>query len=347
MTSLNLIRPDLIATKRYQACGDAMKHRLHLNELPWSPLSSSLNRYPCEKQEQSLQAILAALYRIKSSQLLITRGSDEGIDALMRLFLRPGIDRVMQFSPTFSMYAFFARLQLAQVIDCPLNHEDNFSFPLNNVEKTWRKNCKLIMICRPNNPTGNSLDLSTIASLCEQFRDRSIIVVDEAYIEFSSDLSAASLIAKYDNLVVLRTLSKAYGLAGLRLGSIIANPALIESVQNTLAPYRLSNQVIDTATQSLANPRWFKTALEQILAARSMLVQALERYPWITLYPSDANFLLIKTIHADKLFHLFSEQGIAVRRFNGTQQLHHHLRITVGDEAQNALLLNCLKLFQV
>jgi histidinol-phosphate aminotransferase len=342
MSNLDLIRPDLKTGKCYVAYGDNMTHRLHLNELPWSPLTSNVNRYSCEKREHILQAALADIYQVLPTQVLLLRGSEEGIDILMRLFLQPGVDSIMQFSPTYYAYNFFARMQLANVIDCPLNDNDGFSLPSMQIEENWRPGCKLIMLCRPNNPTGTSIDLSTIASLCEQFKKRSMIIVDEAYIEFSGDTSAASLIQQYDNLVVLRTLSKAYGLAGLRLGAVITKAPLIELMQNILPPYRISSPAIEMAIQALSNCDWFKTSTEQVILSRTMMIDALQRFSFIKVYPSATNFLFIKTVYAEKLFQIFSDQDIAVRRFPSSPKLQNYLRITLGDKTQNALLLKAI-----
>ncbi|MCR9191342.1 MAG: histidinol-phosphate transaminase [Gammaproteobacteria bacterium] len=350
MTSLNLVRPDLKDNIAYAPSDETLTYRLNTNELPWSPLPSeqaALNRYPSIEQERLLQSKLADLYQVSDDELLITRGSDEGIECLMRLFLNPGQDGIIQCPPTFSMYGFFARLYQGFVIDCPLNEEDGFQVPIEQLDRNWNPGCKLIMLCRPNNPTGNSIDLSVVTALCERFQNRSIIVVDEAYIEFSGEISATSLIRRFDNIIVLRTLSKAYGLAGLRLGAVIAQPCLLEILRNTLPPFRLASTVMNTARLTVADTAWFTQKIAQIQASRQTLSETLQTLPWIErVYPSAANFLLIKTRDAFRLFQWLSQNDIAVRQFSDHPPLQYFLRITIGNRMENTLLLDAFRAFQ-
>lgn len=350
MSVLDLIRSELLASSPYNPGDDTMQHRLHANELPWSAISAGslgLNFYPENRLKMQLQEQLAQRYQISSNQIVLTRGSDDGIDLLVRLFLKAGQDAFMQFPPTFSMYAFYVRLQQAQMIQCPLDPLTDFSLSLKQVNDCWQEQCKIIMLCNPNNPTANLIDLSLIAELCADYKNRSVIVVDEAYMEFANAQSATSLLAQFDNLIVLRTLSKAYGLAGLRLGAIIAQPQIIQAVHKIMAPYPLSSVVIHLAQQALTNKDWFTRALEKIKSARATLLEALKAYPFIEkIYPSEANFILIKTNYANELAKWFIQQGISIRHFPINSPLAHHLRITVGDEQQNLLLLATLSSFQ-
>lgn len=275
MSAINLIRPDLMSMPVYNARHDQPDCRLHMNELPWSPIESpnmALNHYPTMDAQNQLQKQLANRYQVPTSALLLTRGSDEGIDLLMRLFLQPSIDSILQCPPTFSLYAFYARLQQATVIDSPLNEIDGFRLNLESIHEQWRPDCKLIMLCRPNNPTANLIELETVAELCRHYQNRSMIIVDEAYIEFSDAISATHLIAEFDNLIVLRTLSKAYGLAGLRLGAVIAQPSVISALKTIIAPYALSSAVVDLGIRALQNSTWFEDAIQQIKTSRSQLI---------------------------------------------------------------------------
>lgn len=350
MSALNLIRPDLKSIQSYIPRSDKPDYRLHMNELPWSPIESpaiALNQYPMMDEQSQLLEQLAIRYQMPSSALLLTRGGDEGIDLLMRFFLQPGVDSILQCSPTFSMYAFYARLQQATVIDCPLNEADGFDLNLESMHKQWQPNCKLIMLCRPNNPTANLMGPETVAQLCQFYQDRSMIVVDEAYIEFSDAISATQLIDQFDNLIVLRTLSKAYGLAGLRLGAVIAQPAMISALKTIVAPFSISSAVIDLGIRALKNEAWFEEAIQQIKSARSQLMVGLQQSLWIEkVYPSAANFILIKTDFANALFIYLESLGIAVRRFTQTPGLQNHLRITVGSEAQNQRVLAVIESFR-
>ena len=350
MSALHLIRPELKSLQPYVPGDELPDCRLHMNELPWSPLELShiaLNHYPSMQAQNELHEQLSSRYEVPISSLLLTRGSDEGIDLVMRLFLRAGMDSLLQCPPTFSMYAFYAHLQNALVIDCPLNATDGFCLNLRLMHEKWQPHCKLIMLCRPNNPTANVIELETIAQLCEHYHDRSIIVVDEAYIEFSDATSATRLIDQFDNLIVLRTLSKAYGLAGLRLGAVIAHPALISALKTIVAPYTFSSAVIELGVNAFKNTPWFAKAILQVKASRAHLIQELKKSMWIEhVYPSDANFILIKTRFSNALFTTLDKLGIAVRQFANTPHLQHHLRITVGHEIQNQRVLAAIASFK-
>lgn len=354
MSTLNLIRPDLATLETYLINDQTNDCLLHANELPWCPpiMTNTIetiqfNRYPTLAPKKQLQMVLANCYDINPNELLLTRGSDEGIDLLMRLFLRPGVDSIMQCPPTFSMYAFFARLQQAFVINCPLQENDaGFYLDRKSMTACWQPNCKLIILCRPNNPTGELIDLETIACLCKQYANQSMIVVDEAYIEFSEEQSATSLINQFDNLMVLRTLSKAYGLAGLRLGAVIAQATLIKSLNKLCAPFPLSSAVIELALNALQNKTWFTTTQQRIKQLRADLAKKLETLSWIEkVYPSAANFLLIKTPYATSLAIWFQQHRIVIRAFSDNPQLKNYLRITVGNDTQNTQLLAALAAF--
>jgi histidinol-phosphate aminotransferase len=350
MSILNLVRAELLESPSYVSGNEQASLRLHANELPWSAVSADsidLNFYPETQLKQQLQEQLAARYGISSDQLTLTRGSDDGIDLILRLFLKAGQDALMQFPPTFPMYAFYARLQQAQLIQCPLEREDEFNLTLERIKNCWQESCKIIMLCSPNNPTANLVDLELIASLCEYYKNRSVIVVDEAYMEFADAQSATTLLDHYDNLIILRTLSKAYGLAGLRLGAIIAQPQVIQAINKIMAPYPLPSVVIHLALQALANADWFSIAIEKIKNARTKLFSLLAQNSLIDkVYPSDANFILVKTSYASEINSWFSKQDISIRGFPPNSPLHAHLRITVGDEQQNLLVMTALSSFQ-
>ncbi|HHF7344190.1 TPA: histidinol-phosphate transaminase [Legionella feeleii] len=350
MSVLNLIRPDLVTMKAYVPNGDELNCRLHANESPQSPIpfmDIPVNHYPDFRQQQLVLEQLAEHYQIPSEQMVLTRGSDDGIELVMRLFLRAGIDSILQCPPTFPMYAFYARLQQAEIINCPLDAENNFSLDLEKLLSIWKPDCKIIMLCQPNNPTANLLDLDTISHLCKHFKDNAVVVVDEAYIDFTQFPSAASLLASFDNLIVLRTLSKAYGLAGLRLGTVIAQPQLIQALKNIMPPYTLSSVVLDLAKKALTHQQWFAQNVQQILNARTQLMAELKQSPWIDIvYPSRTNFMFVRSAYASRLVTWFAEQDIAVRHFAGSPLLQNYLRISVGDESQNQRLLMALNTFR-
>ncbi|MBA3536385.1 MAG: histidinol-phosphate transaminase [Tatlockia sp.] len=350
MSVLDLIRPDLLTMKTYTPTGDDLNCRLHANELPWTPLSLyelPLNHYPDRQEQKKLETQIAERFQVRKEEMLLTRGSDDAIDFLMRFFLSARQDSFMQCPPTFPMYEFYSRLQQVETINCPLDFENDFHLSSDKLISLWRPNCKLIMICSPNNPTGTLLKLTTIATFCEQFRDKAAIVVDEAYIDFAQTPSASTLLSSFDNLIVLRTLSKAHGLAGLRLGAIIAQPQLIKAMQNAIPPYTLPSAVINLAQLALADKEWFSPKIQLILKEREMLNAELKKSPWIeTVYPTHANFILIASPHAQALVLWFKEFGIAVRYF-AAGPMQKMLRITVGDSSQNQRLLTALASFRL
>lgn len=349
MSVLNLIRPELLNSENYVPGGDTAQYRLHANESPSSPVSFGsihVNIYPDYQLQATLEEQLAKQYQVNRNQLLLTRGSDDGIDLLTRLFLTAGKDALMQFPPTFPMYAFYVRLQQASLIQCPLDLEDNFNLTLEKIVNNWRPECKMIMFCRPNNPTGHLIDLNLIAATCERFRDQSVIVVDEAYVEFSGALSAASLIAHYDNLIILRTLSKAYGMANLRVGSIIAQPQIIQALNKVVAPYSISSVNVQLALEGVLNQTITQSSVASLCTSREELYKKLEALSVVEkVYPTATNFILFKTSCAKELTAWLAKQSIAIRDFPPQSLLHDHLRITVGSEEQNRLLLEAITSF--
>ena len=346
MSILDLIRPELKSVTNYQSLGDTLTTRLHANELPWQPVKVpgiNLNHYPDVRRQQELQERLATNYQVNPEQLLVTRGSDDGIDLLMRLFLTPGQDSILQCPPTFSMYAFYAQIQNAKVINCPLEEEQGFNLSLDKLIAAWNPICKIIMLCRPNNPTGNLLDLDSVSSICNAFTGKAIVVVDEAYIEFSDAPSAASLISRFENIVVLRTLSKAYGLAGLRLGCLIAQAPIITALQSIMAPYLIPSPILEIALRALKDKSWFTSTIRKIINSREQLINALQQSRLLDeIYPSRSNFVLVKSRHALGVARWFAEHDMAVRSFAGHPLLDSMLRITVGSDEQNTKLITLL-----
>ncbi|QBR83474.1 histidinol-phosphate transaminase [Legionella israelensis] len=348
MSIIDLIRSDLKAIKPYVP-EEVENCRLHANELPWTPVPFNqigLNRYPETGEQKGLQANLADMFQVNPEQMLLTRGSDDAIDLIFRLFLQAGVDSLMQCPPTFSMYAFYARLQRVKLINCPLYEKEDFRLSIDRLLSAWEPDCKLIMLCRPNNPTGSMVELTSIVALCKQMSGQAIVVVDEAYIDFAEAPSASGLLSSCENLIVLRTLSKAYGLAGLRLGAIIAQAEVIEVLKSIMPPYTLSTVVVDLAKRALADKSWFQKKIRLILEERARLMRQFAQCIWISkVYSSHANFILVASEHAASLKEWFAKQGIAVRHFS-EDALHNMLRITVGDERENQHLLSCLRSFR-
>ncbi|KTD82689.1 histidinol-phosphate transaminase [Legionella waltersii] len=349
MTVLNLIRPELLNCPSYALSGEQALHRLHANELPWTPISMDqiqLNHYPDTNLELKLKDQLARCYQINSNQLTITRGGDDAIDYLTRIFLTARKDALMQFSPTFSMYSYYVRLQQGELIDCPLAVSDDFSISFERLKQYWQSNCKIIMFCNPNNPTANSVDLDLIALTCKTYSNQSVVVVDEAYIEFAQDKSALCLLSQFENLILLRTLSKAHGLAGLRLGAIIAQEHVIEAINRVIPPYIHSSPSLALSSKAIEQSDWVNKVLTQLIPSRTYLIEQLKQIICIKkVYPSETNFILVQSDFAYELAQFLDERSISVRTFSPTSVLHDHLRITVGSDEQNKQLIDSIALF--
>lgn len=334
-----------IAANANSAFGlDAIK--LDANENPYAPLAdgplaANLNRYP-EPQPQRLRAAMAALYGVDVRDLVITRGADDAIDMLVRAFCRPGIDGIAIASPTFAAYEHFARLQGARVIDVPLGPDFEFD-PDRFIESLENeKALKLVFICSPNNPTGNEVDPADVLRVADALPE-TIVVVDEAYLDFSSTPSLASEAARRSNLVVLKTLSKAFGLAGARIGAAIANPELIEVASRVLPPYPLPSLSIEAAVAALAPSRRaiHEERISRIKAERERVAQLLASSPVVkSVRSGGGNFLFLTVDEPETLAIMLHALGIRVRfRPNAAPG---GLRLTIGTEAENQAALAAL-----
>ncbi|MFM8518291.1 MAG: histidinol-phosphate transaminase [Nevskiaceae bacterium] len=345
---LALARPDIVALAPYEHAVYAPNlERLHANELPWPPLSedsgSALHRYP-EPQPAALVAALAGQYGVAAEQLLLGRGSDEGIDLLTRAFCRAGVDAVITCPPTFGMYAVAARIQGAEVISVPL--DERYALDEVRVIAALERSVKLVWVCSPNNPTGNSLDAAAIRRVLEAAGDRALVVIDEAYIEFSKNPSWIESLAAYPHLVILRTLSKAQGLAGARIGTVLASPTVIRLLRKIIPPYAIARPTSVAAEQALLehNRAIALERISRICAERERLRAALSRSAWVkTVYPSDANFLLLSTTNARQVLDRLQAVSLLARDFSGKPGLDEAVRLTVGTPDQNNRVIEALE----
>jgi histidinol-phosphate aminotransferase len=341
-----LARPDIVALKPYQhAAWEPGLERLHANELPWRPADddsrAGLNRYP-EPQPQALIERLAELYAVAPSTVLVGRGSDEAIDLLTRAFCRAGRDAVLVCPPTFGMYSVSARIQGAEVLQAPLLAASGFALDEPTLLERWTPAVKLIFLCSPNNPTGNLLDEAAIVRIARRLVGRALLVIDEAYLEFAGRPSLARLVTELPNLAILRTLSKAHGLAGARCGTLIADPEIIALLRKIIPPYAIPQLTLEAVLDRLtpeARAR-SRAALEQLLAERARLQRALPQLARVTrVWPSDANFILAEFDDAGAALARAREAGLLVRDARGYPGLGRALRITVGTPEQNGRLL--------
>ncbi len=345
MTIEALARPEIRTLSAYESTVQVNGAlRLHANEAPTATGSDSLNRYP-EIRPAELQSRLAERFGVSGSNLLVTRGSTEAIDLVIRTFCRAGLDNIVITPPTFVMYRVYADIQGAGTIRCPLLAEQDFALDAGALIDNCTASSKLIFICSPNNPTGNVVPRSNIVRLLEARKDKSIIVVDEAYIEFSDTESTADLVTEHDNLVILRTLSKAMALAGARCGAVITNAALIRLLNGVLAPYALSTPVIDSVMRATSsNERSAgESLITEIVAERErMTEQFASKRSVQRVWPSQANFLLVQFRDLEAILERLQTEHILIRHFSGQPGLENCARITIGDPDENDRLLAAL-----
>jgi histidinol-phosphate aminotransferase len=343
---LSLARPEIVALKPYaHAAWAPSLTRMHANEAPWRPSGDTtvagLNRYP-EPQPRALIERLAALYGVAPPYVLATRGSDEAIDLLSRIYLRAGTDGILQCTPTFGMYQVAARIQGARVVEVALDRERGWALDQQRVLAAWQPTLKLVYLCSPNNPTANLLDEGALEALCAALDGKAIIVIDEAYIEWSRSASLARWLQRFTTLAILRTLSKAHALAGARLGALLAAPELIELARRVIPPYSLAQHSVEAALRALepAELAAGLTRLEGLLAEREHLASGLAESPLVErVWPSDANFLLIDCRDADRFMSNAVAAGLIVRDLRAQAALPRSLRVSVGTRAQNDALL--------
>lgn len=342
---LALVREDL---RDFAGYGSARSGRLqgeiwlNANESAWpggGDPGGGCRRYP-DPQPPPLLAALARLYGCAPERLLVGRGSDEPIDLLVRALCRPGRDAVVVMPPVFGMYAVSAWLQGAPLREVPLRDGPAGFVPdLDAVAAAaLADNARLVFLCAPGNPTGHEVALQDIAALADALRGRALLVVDEAYSEFSDRASAITLLERHENLAVLRTLSKAHALAGARIGTLAAAPALVALLQRCQAPYPLSVPSVELGLAALAPDALARTAahVARVRAEREQLAQALAQIPGVVrVYPSQANFLLVRFGDAGRAFEALLAAGIVVRDQRAAPQLADALRITVGTPEQN------------
>lgn len=341
-----LARTEIVALKPYEhAAWEPDLTRLHANELPWRTLGddsrAGLNRYP-EPQPRALIERLANLYGAAPSRLLATRGSDEAIDLLIRTFCRPESDAVLICPPTFGMYTVAAQIQGTPVLSVPLNTAEGFALDKEAVLKSCTSQVKLVFLCSPNNPTGNLLDHKAILQIARKLAGRALVVVDEAYVEFADRDSLVRSIPRQSNLCVLRTLSKAHGLAGARLGCLIADGEIIKLVRKVIPPYAITQLTIEAVLRLLdpsAVPAREKR-VTMIRAERQRVSRALAALPTVRrVWPSAANFVLAEFADAARALEQARAASFMVRDARSYPGLADALRITIGSAAQNTRLL--------
>ena len=338
-----LVRPNIKTLKPYSSAkdeytGDA-KILLDANENSLgSPLTKWYNRYP-DPYQQKLKDKLAFVKQIAANQIFIGNGSDECIDILFRTFCEPGKDNIIICPPTYPMYEVSANINDIAIQKAPLLSD--YQLNLAHIEQLVNPNTKIIWICSPNNPTGNSLDRIDIETILNHFEV--IVVVDEAYINFSKQKSFVQSLIDYPNLVVLQTLSKAWGLAGLRLGMCFASPQVIGFMNKVKAPYNINIVTQELALQALDEVGQVNDMIKLLVDMRIALAEVIGSMPHvIQVFPSDTNFILVKIPKARQLYAYLLSQGIIVRDRSALELCEDSLRITVGTEQENTLLVDAM-----
>lgn len=337
-----LIRPHLIGIAPYSSARDDFNGEGHLfldaNE---SPFDTGLNRYP-DPHQFRIKEFLGQMKQVNADRIFLGNGSDEAIDLLMRAFCEPGEDNIIILPPTYGMYKVSAAINGIEVKEVRL--DDSFDLDIPQILQAISPHTKLIFICSPNNPTGNKVDRLRVKNLLDVFEG--LIVVDEAYIDFSEDQSLVSWLPNYQNLIVLQTFSKAWGLAAIRMGICLADPQIISLLNKIKPPYNISGPNQRIAEMALRQGETVTDTIRIIKSQRSELIKELRNLPFIKkIFPSDANFLLVKTTHADGLYKYLTKHGIIVRNRSREPGCENCLRITVGTPLENKMLIEKLKTY--
>jgi len=335
----NLIRNNIKNLKPYSSArdeysGEAMVF-LDANE---NPFNAPYNRYP-DPLQRKLKDKIAAIKQCRTNQIFLGNGSDEPIDLVFRAFCEPGIDNMVTIDPTYGMYQVAADINNIEVRKVSLSAD--FTFSSGDLLNKTDKYTKLIFICSPNNPTGNLMDKAEILMLVNHFQG--LVILDEAYTDFAPGTSLLPELGEYPNLIILQTFSKAWGMAGIRLGMAFAQPEIIRIFNKIKYPYNINiltqQKALDLVEKEADKTGW----VELLIKERGNLAKALEKFPFvIKIYPSDANFLLVKMHDARGIYDYLVEKGIVVRDRSKVILCTDSLRITVGSPGENEVLLETL-----
>ena len=342
----NVVRNNIRNLKPYSSARDEFKGEANIfldaneNSLG-SPLLKWYNRYP-DPMQWKIKQKLSVIKQVPVDQVFLGNGSDEPIDLLFRCFCEPGVDEVIVFPPTYGMYEVSANINNVHLSKVPLTKE--FQLDLEALESAIKPHSKIIWICSPNNPTGNSIDRQDIEMVLNNFDG--LVVVDEAYINFSRQKSLVTDLADYPNLVVLQTLSKAWGLAGLRVGMAFASSEIIGYLNKVKPPYNISEPVQELALKALDEIGQVNDMILQLVDARKQLELDFVKSPQVVkVFPSDANFLLVEFNQARAMYDYLVSKGIVVRDRSNVLLCDNCLRITVGTDVENLKLVDAINSF--
>jgi histidinol-phosphate aminotransferase len=306
---------------------------LDANENPFG----NLNRYP-DPYQQELKSAISKLKGVPGENIFLGNGSDEIIDLTFRIFCNPGIDKALTFTPTYGMYHVSAAANDIDLIKIPLTGK--FDIEFSGLKPSLEdKNLKLILVCSPNNPTGNKMRRSVLDKLISSFNG--IVLLDEAYIDFTDEPSFTGYLYKYPNLIVMQTFSKAWGMASVRVGMAFASAPILQYFNKMKPPYNISTINQKTVLKKITGQKAFRDEVRKIVSERERLSAELKKVPVILkVYRSDANFILVKTINADNIYTSLVDDGIIIR--NRSSAIENCLRITIGTKSENNRLLKAL-----
>ncbi|MBR9846580.1 MAG: histidinol-phosphate transaminase [Algicola sp.] len=337
-----LIRNSIKVMKPYASARDEFKEVsadlifLDANE---NPFDNGINRYP-DPQQLKVKSEISKLKAIPVNQILLGNGSDGVLDLIFRAFCEPNKDNVITLPPTYGMYEVLANLNAVNLIKIEL--DSDFEPKVDSILQAQNNQTKLLFLCSPNNPTSNSFNAETIKTLISEFNG--IVIIDEAYIDFSIEESWIKQLDEFPNLIVIQTLSKAYGMAGIRLGMCFASEAIINVLNKIKPPYNINTLTQQKVIERLCEPENISKEINDLLQQRDWLKSELESITIIeTIYPSDANFLLVKVDDATKRYKELTDKGIVVRNRSNQPRCDNCLRITIGTETENRTLITALK----
>ncbi len=341
----NLVRDNVKVMKPYSSARDEFEDFdtanmvfLDANE---NPFNNGVNRYP-DPQQKTLKSVLAIQNKLQQNQILLGNGSDEVLDLLFRAFCEPKRDNIITLPPTYGMYGVLANLNAVENREVLLSTD--FQPQLDLILKAVDANTKIIFLCSPNNPTGNSFSEESVLFLLEKFKG--LVVIDEAYIDFSEKASWLKKINEYPNLIVTQTLSKAYGLAGIRLGICYASAAIIAVLNKIKPPYNVNELTQKRALERLNKTEIIENEIALIKKQRTKLLDSLKTINFVKqIYPTEANFILIKVDDANKRYDELIEKGIVIRNRTKQPLCENTLRLTIGTEDENRMLIEALKNF--
>ncbi len=337
-----LVRPMVREIAPYRSARDefedfgAQKIFMDANE---NPYNTDTNRYP-DPLQHKLKRVLAKIKGVSDNQILLGNGSDEVLDLIFRTFCEPGNDEVILLPPTYGMYGVLAQLNSVKVVDVPL--DENFELDLAAIMSSVNEKTKLIIVCSPNKPSGNAIPLLQIQSLLDQFSG--LVVVDEAYVDFSEGGTALDLLEKYPRLIICQTFSKAYGMAGIRLGIGFAHPTVIDFFNKIKPPYNVNVLTQRKALSVFNLTDVLERQVRELIGERKKMKVKLLSIGFVKkIYPSDANFLLVLVDDAKKRYDQFLEQGIVVRSRSSLLGCANTLRVTIGTPKENITFINACK----